>query len=167
MTFAIRGKIGISRQRGFWLRCFLSTAILAVLLPFGTCDVLHAQIVVEPPLRVSHVQGFVVNSSGEPVLNAEITLVRDEKVMLRTQTDQSGAFALDGASGDYWFHVSRTAAAPAGRQIVVTNEIVTSLRHNKIYVVLGPGACMDECSSVSTNKREFSRAVRKKQQHPQ
>lgn len=164
MTFAASVKIGIPKQRGFWLRYFVSAAVFSILL-FMARGVLHAQIDVESPIRVAHVEGFVVNSSGEPVANAEITLVRDDKVMHRTQTDQSGAFAMGGASGNYWFHVSRTDAAPAGRQIVVTDEVVTSLRHNKIYVVLGPGACMDECSSVSTNKRDFDRAVRKRTKH--
>jgi len=155
----------LSRPAGLWLRCFLSGVLLTILLSMSMCDALYGQIAVESPMRVSHVEGFVVNSSGKRVENAEITLVRDDEVVLRTKTDESGAFTLDGASGNYWFHVSRTDAAPAGRQIVVTNEIVTSLRHNKIYVVLGPGACMDECSSVSTNKRDFDRVVAKSKKH--
>jgi hypothetical protein len=155
----------LARPAGPWLRCFLGAAFFSIWFSMQMCRVVYGQIAVESPIRVSHVDGFVVNSSGDPVANAEITLVRDDKVMLRTQTDQSGAFALDGGSGNYWFHVSRTNAAPAGRQIVVSDEIVTALRHNKIYVVLGPGACMDECSSVSTNKRDFDRAVRKRSKH--
>jgi hypothetical protein len=63
------------------------------------------------------------------------------------------------------FRVARSDYAPAAREIVVTDEIVTRVEHKKLYVIVGPGACMDECSAVVTSKREFERDIREKQKH--
>ncbi len=48
---------------------------------------------------------------------------------------------------------------------MITDEIVTVLERKKLYVVLGPGACQDACSSVFTNKRDFDKAIRKINRH--
>ena len=42
---------------------------------------------------------------------------------------------------------------------------LTTLERKKLYVILGPGACQDACSSVFTSKREFDRAIREKNKH--
>lgn len=122
----------------------------------------NAQVAPDMPLRLTHVTGYVINRSGKPVANAEITLSQDDAVIYRTRTDQSGAFKFDRLSGKYVFRVARTEDAPAAHEIVVTPEIVTALQRKKLYVILGPGACADECSTVTTSKREFDRVIRKK-----
>jgi hypothetical protein len=117
------------------------------------------------PIRITHVEGFVVNSHGKPVVNAEVTLVRDEKVLYSTRTSGDGAFQIEHASGHYILRVGRTEDAPAAQEVFVTDEIVTHLEHKKLYVVVGPGACMDACSSVYTSKREFEKAIGKNSRH--
>ena len=165
MTFATREKIGIPKQRGFWLRCFLNgmiSALLCIAAPVSS----SAQLDLPGPERLSHVEGLVVNDTGHPVTGIEVTLSRDEKVAFQTQTDNSGRFRFEHvSSGPYQFRVKRTVNAPAERQIVVTNEMLTALERKKLYVILGPGACQDACSSVLTSKREFDRAVRKMTRH--
>ncbi len=68
---------------------------------------------------------------------------------------------------DTCFNVARSKYAPAVREIVVTDEIVTRVERKKLYVIVGPGACMDACSAVVTSKREFEETIRRKagQQH--
>jgi hypothetical protein len=154
-------RTSLNQTAGLRLRYFLGRALQIALLGVTMRSALHAQIAVESPIRVAHVEGYVVNSSGKPVANVEVTLSRDETVLLSTHTDLSGIFRFDHASGDYWFRVARSKYAPAARQIVVREEVVTLLQRKKLYVILGPGACMDECSSVFTSKREFDQVLRK------
>jgi hypothetical protein len=121
-----------------------------------------AQIEIPKPERLTRVEGYVVNTGGHPMADLEVTLTRDEKVVFRTRTDKSGEFGFEHVSGPYLFRIARSEYAPAAREIVVTDEIVTNLERKKLYVILGPGACTDECSSVLTSKREFDRAIREK-----
>jgi hypothetical protein len=125
----------------------------------------HAQPDVPKPMHLTHVAGYVVNSLGKPVVNAEVTLVRDETVAYRTRTDSSGAFHFDRVSGRFIFKVARTEYAPAAREVNVRAEIATYLQRKKLYVIVGPGACTDECSSVLTSKSEFDRAIKRNSRH--
>ena len=165
MSLAVREGTGVPRQRGFWLRCFLSMAFWVAVVQGGFCGYLHAQVDTQTPLHLTHVDGYVVNSKGKPVVNTEVTLVRDEKVAFKTRTDGAGGFHFDHVAGRFWFRVARSDYAPAVREVYVGSEIVTYLKRRKIYVIVGPGACTDECSSVYTTKHEFDRAIRKKNKH--
>jgi hypothetical protein len=147
------------------LRCFLSRTLGVLVLCFVACGSLKAQLDMPKPIRITQVEGFVVNSNGKPVVNAEVTLVRDEKVVYSTRTGGDGAFRIEHVLGRYIFRVGRTEYAPAEGEVVVTNEIVTHLERKELYVVVGPGACMDACSSVFTSKREFEKAIAKSSRH--
>ena len=109
--------------------------------------------------------GMPFTLAGHPVADVEVTLAKDDKVAFQTRTDKSGEFRFEHVSGRYMFRVARSEYAPAVREIEVTDEIVTRVAHKKLYVILGPGACMDECSAVVTSKREFERDIREKQKH--
>ncbi len=127
---------------------------------------LRAQVDIPGPERLTHVRGFVANPTGHPAADLGITLVRDEHVALQTKTDKSGEFEFEHVpAGAYLFRVERSKDAPAERQIVVTDEIVTVLERKKLYVLLGPGACQDACSAVLTSKKDFDKAVRKNNRH--
>jgi hypothetical protein len=152
---------GIQPQRGFWLRCFLDGVIwTAVILaaPVG----LRAQIDIPGPEHLTHVEGLVVDSSGHAVADVDVMLVKDDQVAFQTRTNASGEFRFEHVSGRYMFRVARSKYAPAAREIVVTDEIVTRVQRKKLYVILGPGACMDECSAVVTSKREFEQTIHRK-----
>jgi hypothetical protein len=155
---------GVQPQRGFWLRCFLDGAIWTAMILAAPAG-LSAPIDIPGPEHLTHVEGLVVDSLGHPVADVGVTLVRDEKVVYQTKTGQSGEFHFDHVSGHYTFRVARSEYAPAVRDIVVTDEIVTRVARKKLYVIVGPGACMDECSAVLTNKREFEHEIRDKQKH--
>ena len=163
MTFAMRGTIGVRKQRGFWLRCFLGPLAFALLL-IGSITAM-AQLDVPKPERLTHVEGIVVDPDGHPMPDVAVKLLRDEQIAAETRTDPSGEFEFAHVSGPYAFHVDRTKYAPAARDIVVTNEIVTHLERKKLYVILGPGACQDACSAVLTSKKEFDRVIRERKKH--
>lgn len=129
-------------------------------LTFGLAFRANAQIEILKPLHLSHVQGVVTDSSGRPVANADVTLVREESVAFKTKTDDSGRFALDQASGRYWFRVSGSSYSPAAREVIVGADLETVFQRAELYVMLGPASCSDECSFIYTNKKKFDRAVR-------
>ncbi len=162
MRPATSARTGISKQRGFWLRCFLGRVLMAMLVCATVCGVAHAQqLDKDGPIRLTHVEGVVVNTRGTPAANVEVTLWQDDKVRMSTHTDPSGRFRIDHVQGDYMFRVARTENAPAAHAIVVRAELATYIERKKLYVVLGPGACADECSLVVTSKEEFEHAIRK------
>jgi hypothetical protein len=150
--------LGIHKRRGFLLRCFLNGAIPILLATNAS----FAQLDIPKPERLTHVEGIVVNPEGHPMSGIEVKLYRDDKISAETQADKSGQFEFEHVhSGPYILRVPRTQYAPAARDIVVTDEIVTHLERKKLYVILGPGACQDECSAVLTSKRDFDRTIRK------
>ena len=162
MTFTKSRNLRFQNQRGSWLRCFLTGVLL-----FSVSAPSHSsQLYLPKPERLTHVEGIVVDPEGHPAADLSIKLLRDEKTVAETRTDKSGAFEFERVpSGPYAFRVARSQFAPAARDIVVTDEIVTHLERKKLYVVLGPGACQDECSAVLTSKRDFDRTIRKNSRH--
>jgi Carboxypeptidase regulatory-like domain len=165
MTFSSRRNSRISKQRGFWLRYFLG-GVIWMLLCLAAVGSMSAQVDIPGPERLTHVEGIVVNPAGHPAADLGITLVRDDKVAYQAKTDKSGEFRFEHVpAGPYLFRVERSKDAPAERQIVVTDEIVTVLERKKLYVILGPGACQDACSAILTSKKDFDRAIRKNNRH--
>ncbi len=127
----------------------------------------HAQFTPEGPLHVSHIQGIVVDGHGMPVAGTEVTLARGEgeDVEFETTTDDSGRFRFDHVSGKYLLHVERTEDAGASREVVVGEALMFLMRRNTIYVITGPGACTDDCSSVFASKSEFDRIIKRNNGH--
>jgi hypothetical protein len=156
---------GVYLTAGHWLRYFLGRVFLIVFFCALACGVSHAQLEIKGPVRLTSVEGLVVDTWGKPVSNVQVTLSQDGNVVLKTHTDQAGAFRFDHAQGDYLFQVVRSEYAPAAQQIVARMELITLMERKKLYVILGPGACMDTCSSVLTSKREFDQTLRKLNRH--
>ncbi len=153
-----------ARPAGPWLRCFLSAAFwMLVLVTVAETSV--AQVDIPGPERLGHVEGYVVNPVGHPAVDVDVTLSQDEKIAFKARTDKTGWFRFEHVKGPYTFQVARTEFAPAIRDIVVTDEVVTALERKKLYVILGPGACQDECSLILTNKRDFDREIHKRNRH--
>lgn len=139
---------------------------LVCILCLSTVWNANAQLDIPKPERLTHVEGIVVDPVGHPAPNLSIKLVRDEKTVAETRSDGAGEFEFEHVpSGQYTFRIDRSHFAPAARDIIVTDEIVTHLERKKLYVILGPGACQDECSAVLTSKRDFDRTIRKNNRH--
>jgi Carboxypeptidase regulatory-like domain len=153
------------RAAGLRLRCFLRHALQIVLFCVTVCGASRAQLETNGPIRLTSVEGLVVNTWGKPVANLEVSLSQDARVVSKTHTDKAGLFRFGHVSGDYLFQVARSEYAPAARQVVVRLELLTLAERKKLYVILGPGACMDACSSVLTSKREFDQALQNLNRH--
>jgi|SRR5579863_1949850 len=151
----------LARPAGPRLRCFLGAALWMVVC-LAAAGTSFAQVDIPGSERLSHVEGYIVNPVGHPAVDVEVTLSRDGNALFQTKTNKDGWFRFEHVKGSYTFHVPRTEYAPAARDIVVTDEVVTALERKKLYVILGPGACADACSSVLTNKRDFDREIRKR-----
>jgi hypothetical protein len=119
----------------------------------------YAQITVYKPFHVRHVLGYVVNKSGKPIADAQVTLDNGDSVVYKTKTDDSGRFEFNHAGGRLWLHVNAPHYSAARRQVVVGPDFRAFFHSGTFYVMLGPGACSDECSWVFTRKIQFNRAV--------
>jgi hypothetical protein len=165
MRFGVSEKVGFSRQRGFWLRCFLGQFLTGLIVCFAASAVSGAQLEIPGPFHLSHLAGAVVSQSGTPIEHAEINLVQDDKTVYSTRTDAKGRFQFKGVTGRYVLRMHVPGYSIVSREVIVGFEIVTALEGNKLYVILGPGACSDDCSSVFTSKREFNQALRRMAAH--
>lgn len=117
-------------------------------------------------MHLWRLHGFYMNPAGKPIENVEIILVRDGVVRFKTRTDAAGRFAFDHVSGRYRLQIEKaTNHSLLSREVVVGLETATVLKRNTLYVIAGPGACTDDCSSVFTNKGDFDKAVRRNTGH--
>ena len=119
----------------------------------------NAQISILKPLHIAHVQGVVTDRFGRPVASAEVALVREESIAFTAKTDDSGRFVLDHASGRYRLRVSGPSYSSAFREVIIGPDWKTIFHKTELYVMLGPGACSDECSWIYASKKKFDRAV--------
>jgi len=156
---------GISRQRGFWLRCFLDGALFLTAVSLGASGFSWAKVAPPGPLHLWRLHGFFMNPAGKPIENVEVTLQRDGAVVYSTKTDASGRFAFDHVYGRYSLHIERSDDYSQLSREVIVGEAATMLRSNTLYVIAGPGACTDDCSSVFTSKSDFEKAVRRSKEH--
>ena len=162
MRLAMSEQAGIPKQRGFWLRCFLGRAWVAIAVWLVASGISWGRVETPGPIHLWSVHGFYVNAAGKPIENAEVTLEQDGRVVYKTRTDGNGRFAFDHVRGRYWLHIAPSNYSQLLRQVVVGLETATLLRSNTLYVMAGPGACTDDCSTVYRSKSEFERAIRRK-----
>jgi hypothetical protein len=165
MTLALVQRFGTQPQRGFWLRCFLGKVSFALAVWFTVSSFSWAKIEMPGPLHLWRVQGFWVNPLGKPLENVEVTLMQDGTVVHKTRTDESGRFSFDHVSGRFWLHIDKSDYSQLSREVIVGLETLTLLRKNTLYIIAGPGACTDDCSSVYTNKSDFERTIRHNNGH--
>jgi hypothetical protein len=149
-----------SRQRSSWLRCFLACVLLAVAFPTLSWAKVESQI----PIHLWRLHGLLVTPEGQPLANVSVTLSRDDKLIAKTTTDSKGEFVFDHVYGHFQLHIDRTKYSPLDREVVVGIE-TAELSRKMLYVIAGPGACTDDCSSVFTSKNEFQKMIQRNTQH--
>jgi hypothetical protein len=167
MTPTAGVNFGIHRQRGFWLRYFLEckTGIAGILLLMASAMMAAAQIEAPKPYHLAHLRGFFMDAKGHPIPGAAVTLDKDDKVIYSTQTNTAGRFEIKHVSGRFWLHVHMKGYSMVGREVIVGVEALTYLRGETLYIIAGPGACSDDCSSVFTSRSQFDHAVRRNAGH--
>jgi hypothetical protein len=166
MTRVLGERIGSYQQRGFWLRCFLGTTLMMFALFLVTPTMSWAKVEPQGPLHLWRLHGFYMDAKGRPIGNAELMLERDGAPLYRTRTDASGKFAFEHVSGRYTMRIDRSSNySQLSREVIVGLETATILRKITLYVIAGPAACTDDCSSVFTNKYDYENAVRRNTEH--
>jgi hypothetical protein len=125
----------------------------------------HAQIEAPSPYHLSRLRGVFVDAQGNPIPGAMVTLDRDDKVLYSTTTDRAGRFEIKHVLGRYRLHVNTKGYSTLDREVIVGVEVVTYLHNKALYVIAGPGACSDDCSSVFTSKGKFNQAIRRNTGH--
>ncbi|MDE3201580.1 MAG: carboxypeptidase regulatory-like domain-containing protein [Acidobacteriota bacterium] len=165
MTMLVSGEFGNSRQRGFQLRCFLGRVFLIAVICFGAIGVAHAQVDIPGPFHVSHLKGIVVTPDGEPVADTAIDLTQNGKTIYTTRTDAKGRYDFKRVSGEYIFRIKVPHYSVVARPVLVRFELATEVHGNALYVILGPGACNDDCSSIFTSKKNFEKRIRRNNRH--
>jgi hypothetical protein len=148
-----------TRPAGPRLRCFLDGGLLAIAFAVVLRSA-SAQLVVPKPIRVRHVEGLVCDRSEKPVANAQIMPVRRESNAFHSKTDDSGNFAIDHAAGRYLLRITAANYSPAAQAVIIGSGFRKPFRRTALYVILGPAACMDACSTVYASKKEYDQAVR-------
>jgi hypothetical protein len=160
MTFAAERRFGISQQRGFWLRCFLGFCCFAWI-----ASPAPSQVAAPAPYHLSHLRGLFVDARGNPIPGAAVTLDQNDKVVDLTRTDRTGKFEIRHVSGRYWLHVDMKGYSTVSREVIVGLEALTYVRSSTLYVIAGPAACSDDCSSVFTSKSKFEHALHRNTEH--
>jgi hypothetical protein len=134
--------------------------LMVAALGLATAAGTRAQISVEKPYHLSHLRGVFVDAKGNPISGATVTLDQDDKVLYSTSTDRAGRFAIKHISGRFRLGVQMKGYAPVNRQVVVGLEAETYLHGSTLYMIAGPGACLDDCSKVFTARGKFEQAIR-------
>ena len=132
-----------------------------------SCSPVHHRPGPKSNPRTIHLGAFtalLVNPEGKPLTNVPVTLSRDNKIVDKTTTDSDGRFAFDHIYGHFQLHIDRTHYSPLDREVIVGIE-TAELSRKMLYVIAGPGACTDDCSSVFTNKNEFQKTIQRNTQH--
>jgi len=106
-----------------------------------------------------------MDAKGNPIPGAAVTLDQNDKVICSTQTNRTGRFEIKHVSGRYWLHVHMKGYSTVAREVIVGVEVLTYLHSATLYIIAGPGACSDDCSSVFTSKDRFDHAVRRNAGH--
>jgi len=164
MTVAMRP--GISKQRGFWLRYFLGPVYFVAVFSMAAGGLLWAKVQAPGPLHLWRLHGVFVTAAGKPVVNVDVTLVRDGRIVYKTKTDGEGKFAFERVRGRFSLHIDRSEDySELSREVIVGLETATILRGNTLYIVGGPGACTDDCASVFTSRDDFDMAIHRNTQH--
>jgi hypothetical protein len=125
----------------------------------------QAQVAAPAPYHLARVRGVFVNSKGNPIPGAAVTLDQNDKVLYSTKTDGAGKFEIKHASGRYWLHINMKGYSTVGREVIVGVEALTYLHSETLYVIAGPAACSDDCSSVFTTRSKFDQAIRRNTGH--
>jgi len=117
------------------------------------------------PIQVWRLHGVFVNPEGKPLEGVEVTLVRDGAVAHSTKTDSSGRFEFDHIYGRYRLHIDKADYSQLDREVSIAMRIQNSLMPKTLYVIAGPKACTDDCSSVFTSKSDFERRIQRNTGH--
>jgi Carboxypeptidase regulatory-like domain len=139
MTRAASDRKGISRQRGFWLRCFLGRTMVLLALTFCLGRCACANVCVYKTLHVMRVRGHVTDYLGDKIPGAKLTFKKDGKTSLESAADEQGAFNLKVPRGKYWLSVEAPGFAPGRAYLQVGFGFKSLFHSSSLHMILSPG----------------------------
>jgi len=137
--------------------------LLALLAGLG-CSISFAQseffdCIGQKTLYVVDVHGKVFDSSGVPISNAVVSLLRDGKLLGETQTDEQGKFRIRRVTGWYTIYVKSPDFQDASVEIHSGPDVRANFNSGEIKVILGVGS-FHPCPSATTSSREVKKIIR-------
>jgi hypothetical protein len=168
MTCAARETTGISRQRSYWLRCFLGMRAQILTLAIGAlaAGTLPAQTSYDcfyvKSAKVAHIRGEVVDQTGAPVNGANVELLKQgaQDVLASQKSDDHGQFEFDEPSGKYWVHVKANGFQPTELSVRVDHGFFSFFNTRRLFVVLAVGGTAQPCPAEITSKKQLQEYVR-------
>jgi Carboxypeptidase regulatory-like domain len=121
---------------------------------------------VDPTISFSHVQGTIVDSSGEPIPDVDLTLTSEGKAIASTATDQAGRFSIPAPPGKYGLRANRSGFITGFVRLNVGADLVQVLRPKHFWMILEVATRMDQCTETITSRRQFEERFNKKKQSP-
>jgi hypothetical protein len=125
----------------------------------------HAQIAAPAPYHLPRLRGVFVDAKGNPIPGAAVTVGQDGKVLDSTTTNRAGHFEIKHISGHYRLRMNMKGYSTVDREVIIGVEALTYLHNGTLYIIAGPAACSDDCSSVFTSKSQFDHAIRRNTGH--
>jgi hypothetical protein len=143
----------------------LAILISCLLSLLCSSRVVCAQLEMDKAIHLPRVHGAVYDKAGKPLPDAKVELVKNDAVVLTTTTDPSGGFRFEHVGGLYTLRVRDGKHSPASREIKVEFELGSAAQNRNLFVLLGPSACAESCSTVTTSRKEFNQIVRWNSRH--
>jgi hypothetical protein len=160
MIVAARQTFGISKQRGFWLRCFLGVGLIAVCTFALAVQSAQSQFKYMKPLHLAHAYGYVLDESGKPLVGIQVAPASGGPPSLAMNTDGKGYFDFPEAKGEYLLHVKIPGFVSMDRRVILGAGPRGPLYRGPVYVMMKSNKCKECTSEVFTSKEQFDRAVR-------
>ena len=159
MTGTLQKRSGNSRQRGFWLRCFLGPIPIVVVLLLCAPATANANVCVSQTFSVSAIHGFVTDQNGEIIPKVRIMLQRSGNTVLESTTDDKGDFQLKASPGRYDLRVDAPGFMPSWAPLKVGFGPKSWFRSKTLYVALAVGL-MGCAPDFTTSYKEYKRTLR-------
>jgi hypothetical protein len=161
MKNATQTIFGISKQRGIWLRCFLSAVVLTALISLPSSQFARSQGIVDcvypGHVAVSRVEGKVFGPFGVVVPGVVVSLVNEQGSTLQTKTDSEGRFRVAASPGKYSFKAVFPMFQTSQTELNVGEDLVGLVHPGNLWVILGLNGA--DCAWVTTSQKEFRQII--------
>jgi hypothetical protein len=114
-------------------------------------------------LHIGRLHGIVTDQLGDPVSDAIVRLKRDGNSVAEARTDGTGQFAIKKVTGHFDLTIEATGFSKAWSPLEIGRDVQSLFQKSMLRVMLLVGGGED-CEVVTTNKKEFEKAVRTNRQ---
>jgi hypothetical protein len=110
----------------------------------------YATTCIEQPVKpIRQVRGIVIDSTGEPIPNAKVTVLKAGTELVVVKTSADGKFSFERLeAGDYEIRIQADGFIVAGSSVLLVKP--TTKRKSGLQIVLAMGM---QCSSITRTRR--------------